>query len=351
MRINFRASAWAVAIVASIVAPAGAQYPAMYSSAMRHGEPMAAEPQGYVDGGDCLDDCMDREAYDPSWIVRFGALVLKRETPDDASLLTTTGGVDLINATDFKWDYEPAVEASIIGRLEDTLFAEVRFFGTDAWTSTVSGGPAGTATYPVVPPVTEAGAHLFSSTYSTQLWNGELNVRRMTEQGIAWLAGFRYVELDDNLLINSPPIPLGAVTEQRIVTNNRMYGFQVGADGRLWNNGGALSIDGVVKAAVFYNSLDHRSVINQPSQPATAISGPLHVRDNFTSFLGEAFISAVYHVTPNASIRVGYGAMWVDGVALASDQIEVTNFTTLSGIDAKGGCFYHGAMGQLELAW
>jgi hypothetical protein len=49
---------------------------------------------------------------------------------------------------------------------------------------------------------------------------------------------------------------------------------------------------------------------------------------------------------------LGYNLIWIEGVALAPDQLDFTNTTTSgSGIDTDGGVFLHGVNAGLEARW
>jgi hypothetical protein len=43
------------------------------------------------------------------------------------------------------------------------------------------------------------------------------------------------------------------------------------------------------------------------------------------------------------SVRAGYQLLYVNGVAIAADQVTATDFVTSSGIDTHGSAFFHGA--------
>ena len=56
----------------------------------------------------------------------------------------------------------------------------------------------------------------------------------------------------------------------------------------------------------------------------------------------------VYCLTERLSLRASYNVLWVDSVALASDQIAASNLVLGTGINPDGDVFYHGAMVGLE---
>ncbi len=102
-----------------------------------------------------------------------------------------------------------------------------------------------------------------------------------------------------------------------------------------------LSIEGVIKAGVFGNFSD---------LTMTVVDSPLGDKITHTSVLGEIGLMGIFQVTPHLSVRGGYQALWLDGIAIAADQFENVNPD-----DPKpyigGTLFYHGAFAGLEYAF
>jgi hypothetical protein len=98
----------------------------------------------------------------------------------------------------------------------------------------------------------------------------------------------------------------------------------------------------VIKAGVYGNHSDLALTIN-----------PLNFGDktSHTAFQGEIGLMAIFQVTDCLSARLGYQAMWLDGIAIASDQVENVN----PRIDTKpymgGTLLYHGATAGFEYAF
>ncbi len=84
-------------------------------------------------------------------------------------------------------------------------------------------------------------------------------MRDLTENW-SLLAGFRYLELDDNMQVQlvNPGIPF----DYRTGTRNRLYGAQLGSKLNLWNNDGIFSLQAVGKAGVFENMAAQGSSIS-----------------------------------------------------------------------------------------
>ena len=69
----------------------------------------------------------------------------------------------------------------------------------------------------------------------------------------------------------------------------------------------------------------------------------LDAHRNQATFMGEAGLVATYQVTCHFALRASCQAVWIEGVALAPEQIGATDFTTgAASIDTHGGIFYYG---------
>ena len=68
--------------------------------------------------------------------------------------------------------------------------------------------------------------------------------------------------------------------------------------------------------------------------------------------MGEINLTGIYQFTDVWGFRAGYNMLWIEGVALAPDQLDFTN-TPTSGraLVASNGVFYHGVNVGLEARW
>jgi hypothetical protein len=74
--------------------------------------------------------------------------------------------------------------------------------------------------------------------------------------------------------------------------------------------------------------------------------------DADTAFVGELALTGSYVINDRWSARAGYQVLWVDGVALAPDQIAVSNVATgASTLDVGGDPIYHGFTLAAEYVW
>jgi hypothetical protein len=268
----------------------------------------------------------------PKWTIRAGAVFLDRNRPSSSTILTANfdpNSAVVLNGNQFDpsvgWGYEVS---AIRHRIRNTSFdVEARYFGVYGFSSTVGPFAAapGLATQFVIP-----GGFLdptvSTATFTSQLQNVEFNLRHHCGPSIQLLGGFRWVELDDNLSIFSVATNGAGSATQNIITNNRLFGGQVGIDAFLWQRG-RLSLDGIGKAGIYGNAVNNNLLITQPGGP-TFNGG---ASQGQTAFVGEMGLTGRYRVTSALSLRATYQLLWLDGVAIATDQIRTLSINGVGG--------------------
>jgi hypothetical protein len=163
--------------------------------------------------------------------------------------------------------------------------------------------------------------------------------------------GLRWVELHEEFRVaGASALPI-FVNEFGTQTGNSLYGLQIGVARRFFDRGGALEVDGFLKAGGFRNHA------KQVTSTVGSVTPPITVGDrgDETSFLGELGLTAKYRFGDQVSVRAGYQVTWIDGVALAPDQIpfiDVTPNTPGSAtLNANSTMLYHGFQIGLEVVW
>ncbi len=133
------------------------------------------------------------------------------------------------------------------------------------------------------------------------------------------------------------------------------YGFQVGAEGKLLERG-RFSIGGMGKAGLFVDHAEETTTVS--------VYRILFGESDWTNraaFVGETGVQCTYQVTQRLSLRAGYEAIWLRGVALAPGQIPDTSihssldlpsiYVQPTGVNCGSGVFYHGATVGLEYSF
>lgn len=175
--------------------------------------------------------------------------------------------------------------------------------------------------------------------YESALYCGEINVRWQWLDWLTLLSGFRMIELNEEY----NAFGTGTQTQTPVLLDvkayNHMYGYQLGAVGEIFNLGGPLQIEALCKAGVYGNFADQ----NIRAANVGFIDQTLSAAMERVSFMGEIGLTAKYAITERLAFRASYQAMWLTGVALAPEQIDVSNFTLgATKVNLDGGVFYHG---------
>lgn len=284
----------------------------------------------------------DEEVYGylANWHVSVNALILDRSTPGGGATITSNpGGVPYASGSDFDFGLNGGVDFAITRRLESGSSLQVRYFGIDsiATNSFVTPGNfiGGGFTGP--------GGTAILGRYLTSLDNLEINYRRPWTERTTLLAGFRWIELKDELTYRIGPTARGDYSYI-----NHMYGGQIGFDYLVLDGDGPWEINAIGKAGVFANVADG-GVLFSAGVPLSSYQ----TSDTRAAFVGELGVNATYHVTEQFAVRVGYELLFLSNLGLASDNAadSLTNPTLLAANVYSGDVFYHGFTAGIEYAW
>ncbi len=315
-------------------------------------------------GAGCFGAGFGQPCCCPRWTASADFIILDRVGSFNQTLVETVPhnenpknpGTEVLNANDFQQGFCGGPRLGLLRHGDDGYDLELSYFQIDGWNDYRSVGP--TPDYWLVMRApggflqTQDHRHkqMMAWDYASRLYNAELNVRWNPFARLAVLAGFRWVDLGEDLQGTLPPERAAPFWDNN--TRNNLYGFQVGADGKLFERG-RFSIDGVLKAGIFDND----------AEETTAVSIYRHVHEesastNRTAFLGEIDLRCKYQVTERLSLKLAYEAIWLQGVALAPGQVqEIHSKVTLPvnvqafGVNCSSGVFYHGATAGLEYAF
>jgi hypothetical protein len=189
--------------------------------------------------------------------------------------------------------------------------------------------------------------------YGSELHSADLGLVRCRDgaagcRSVEWMAGFRYVDLSETFGITGVRMIQGLPENgvYNVQTDNNLYGAQLGA--RLRRCLGRLSGEVTGKAGIYYNDASQNQFILD--YPNTVVRDGRASGDH-TAFLGEVNLSAIYQLTDVWGVRAGYNLIWIEGVALAPDQLDFSSATDVTQLSSNGGLFLHGVNVGLEARW
>jgi hypothetical protein len=228
---------------------------------------------------------------------------------------------------------------------------QAKFFSIDSWDASIAPftspngavmqyrDPLGNTNWPAV----------ISAHYRSELNSFELNGVRELNEIVSILGGVRYFGLNEDGLTISQRIiapQVNPVTCQQEAIND-LVGFQLGTNVKLLRRS-RLELDTILKAGIYANNAHNRVELTQTAGPDFSSAASA----NHTAFEGEIALDGKYRINDHLALHGGYQLMWIEGVALASDQIAVSDpFHGTATVDVHGSPFYHGAFAGVELTW
>ena len=184
--------------------------------------------------------------------------------------------------------------------------------------------------------------------YTSRLYNVEVNASRPFDERVNFLVGFRTIGLDDHYRFDG--FEAGGL--HALLANNaenRLYGFQIGVDARLFDFG-PVRIDAAWKGGIFGNSVRQNSTLVDQAGAGPALG--VRSTQGRAALSSEVSLTGLYQVTERLAVRAGYELLWLDGIALASSQVGDNDLGAgVAASLAPETFFAHGATIGMELAY
>ena len=192
-----------------------------------------------------------------------------------------------------------------------------------------------------IPVPTTGPNDILATTYGTDFHSFHLNLRHRARDCVTLVGGFRWIELGELLEVRQiEPVSRDLFS---VDTDNHLYGFQLGTDLDLLYRS-RWSLVATTRAGVFYNRADQVTL----APVLTGIQGVVDnvsAKDDHTAFVGELGVEGQYSVTSRISLTAGYRLYWLEGVALAPNQLRTTDLNAPGSatVDTGGSLFLDGA--------
>ena len=281
-------------------------------------------------------------------------------------IVLSTDALDLEDAIGFRATYAFLIAPS--------TNLELTYFGTHNWddSQTVNGdgdlwsvfsqfGSISPQQGQLGFPQTVDAANSHSISYSSELNNAELNLRRRWVSANcllhgSYLCGVRYTSLHE-MFSHDTLVGSGGSLNYDVETENDMVGFQVGSELFVCVSP-RFKVGAEIEAGLFGNDAKYAASVNTREVNGQVVvdANPINEFDdkNDVAFLSEASVIGLFRVTPRLTIRGGYTLLFMDGLALATENLNTTDSPfaaagrTVS-IRNQGEAFYHGA--NLGITW
>jgi len=328
----------------------------------------------YCDAGCCI----------PRWFdVTVDGVYLKREKIGRLVQFTSSGtgtGNIVLDTEDLTFEERPGFRFTWAGMVGPAANIEVTYLGTLYWNdyayavgtdnlysvfSQFGTDPAVNAADGLPGFVDTDAADLHTIELSSQLDSVELSLRHRWITGNcrfqgSYALGARYIRLDERFrhttLVDVPGAAAAGRQgnlDYRVSTKNDLVGFQLGADVYVCAIPSRFWFGGDVKAGIYGND-SHQRTIFQADSIANFSEG---VNGQKASLVSEANLIAVFRINSHLSLRGGYQVLYIDGVALATENFDSTPPAAYQGagrtpvLNDGGSVLYHGLTAGLEWTW
>lgn len=128
---------------------------------------------------------------------------------------------------------------------------------------------------------------------------------------------------------------------------NNMYGGQIGFDVCLWDRSHWFRIDARFTSTILNNSMS----LDANRHTATTIVDSFSARSNDLAYGGQLDLTARWQPVPCFAFMIGYTGLWLENIALVTDQSDDFTLATGAGTFDTNGISYQGGHVALELRW
>jgi hypothetical protein len=295
----------------------------------------------------------------PAWSVRAGAVFMQRNTPAGGLILSERepGLPDLgqtVDASDFNFSMTSGFDLELLRQRENwdfqfRLFTLSNTAGPMGFTSADQGWmnfeqPVGFADGPT----------RTSARYVYDFSSEEFNFSYHWNDWFRPLIGLRIVGLNERLDVQLhalDPITLrdtAHLWDVDVNAYNTLVGLQIGSQFSFFNRG-PFRLESVLKAGVYGNAAANSSRLRYHE------IGQYYFTDadkGNVAFVGEIGLSGAYQITPHWACSLGYQLLWIDGLALAPQQLPVSNpMDNSAAVHTASSVFFHGAFATVEYQW
>lgn len=287
--------------------------------------------------------------------VDFNSIFLFRHRPQSQLLFLTPGSAtEQINAAGFQPGVAPGFEAAVLWYDQSTFSdIEVRATWLDEWsdrTDRLFTGPI--VQMELNPAMGTSGPRNAAATYASQFGSIEINSRYRTGQGsrgLTLLMGFRILRLNE--VLNAAFVDPGGILPDELIrttTQNDLYGLQVGADSILLHRPRwCAKVNG--RIGLYGNAADQNTQLT--TNATLPVTFTANGKQGDLAFHAELGLSGKFRLSPWANLTAGYRALYIDGLALAPEQLAASSFLTNSGFHGNSAILLHAATVGLEFAY
>ena len=315
--------------------------------------------------GSCACECQ------PRWYGGVEVVWLDRSRPKPFSVsvldISPPPETIVLNTEDIGFRYEPGLRLTLGRWLDACTSIEAQYLGLHDWEGTASS------------PFSAAGdidpfwgndledidtrnfqdAFQHEIRYESNLHSFEINRRRWNGMDSSRFVGVRYVQVSEEFeLLSFDSDPSGIINPEDfglydIDTMNHLIGVHVGGMRQTGGDRFKVGIRG--KAGLFLNFLSQESHLldfNAGNTPPARTDLETRESDVALATVVELGAYGLYRVSDRCWIRAGYDLLFISGLALASEQLDIPQWeNSRSSLSDNGSVIYHGPSAGLMFNW
>ncbi|WP_425618683.1 hypothetical protein NA78x_002393 [Anatilimnocola sp. NA78] len=278
-------------------------------------------------------------------------------------------GATALSTGDIGFEFDSGARTTIGYVYSPCVRVEGTYFGTYSWSDSAAvrnqdiNGQAGVGNLTTIlsnfaDVAGLDGNNLVSLTQFSAFNSQEINIRYWLDVppgpfDVSLTLGARHVSARESLIFRAesdPPTTAGDA-DLSVITNNDMWGGQLGFQ-IAWLQSSHVWLEFDAKAAMFANNASQDTLYTTTTAGPVITNFPSSRDQQRTSWMGD--IAAVYNIQfrPGLVLRLGYQAVFLNGIALSADNIQRDNVVLRNGpaqLDDRGEVVYHGPI--IGLMW
>lgn len=293
----------------------------------------SAPPDGRVDAECVSESCAP-------WALRIDLVGMRCREPNSELLIADPSGCAVIDGKDLEFSHSLGVHAALVHQAGCGRSWELAYWGIPQWDANASAVGALELKGPGFSLGVNPG--VFTVGYDACLHTVEANLRTDYTGTHAWLVGFRYFYVADELRISELNSPFPGVLQ--VATSNNLYGMQFGSESLLYHTGGPLSAAMIVKVGILANDAQQHT--------RSSILGPA-IGDGSVrlALSGEAALRLTYALTDCVQLVGTYQMLGLAGVAAAPNQLRNTDLTAGRAAVHFSSLIFDGGTIGVVLSW
>lgn len=268
----------------------------------------------------------------PTWYVGAEFVPLFGDANQTVAFANDGAGTTLLSTSSFDDDFNAGTRITLGRQFGDWYRLEGSYLGSYAW---------GDQAF-VLNPVDPAVASL-DIAYTSRMHTAELNLRRKialpsTAFGANFLIGGRYTRIQETF----DYVTTGPATNVAVATDNQLLGLQLGLQSQFLERN-RMWVDFDIKGSINRNLASQNTLFN---------NAPTADQEEATTFIGDILLAYNYQFSPSFTLRLGYQATWITGVALAEQNLPADLMVAPvrpAEVNHGGDIVYHGPV--LGLTW